>query len=122
MAELEQVPAGWYEYEGEERYWDGDQWTDERRPLESSNGPQPVAVGESGGPRPVGDGDTDRVAYKVLTQKDRFFGGKFDPQKLEAALNSYAAEGWRVVGIATADIASWGSSRQELVVVMSRAE
>ena len=27
--------------------------------------------------------------YKVLTQKDRFFGGKFDPEKLEATINSY---------------------------------
>jgi hypothetical protein len=33
--------------------------------------------------------------YKVLTQKDRFFAGKFDPEKLEAAINSYAAVGWR---------------------------
>lgn len=31
--------------------------------------------------------------YKVLTQKDRFFGGKFDPEKLESAINSYASAG-----------------------------
>ena len=31
--------------------------------------------------------------YKVLSQKDRFFSGKFDPQKLEDALNSYAGTG-----------------------------
>jgi len=34
--------------------------------------------------------------YKVLTQKDRFFAGKFDPEKLESAINSYASEGWVV--------------------------
>jgi hypothetical protein len=116
-----EVPAGWYEYEeGEERFWDGEQWTDESRPLPSSDGPQPVK--EASGPRPVSDGGGDRHLYKVLTQKDRFFGGKFDPERLEGALNAYAAEGWKVEGIATADIATWGTSRQELVVVMSRVE
>ena len=59
--------------------------------------------------------------YKVLTQKDRFFHGKFDPEKLEAALNAYADEGWRVVGAATADMPSLGRSRQEMVVIMERA-
>ncbi|HET8639840.1 MAG TPA: DUF4177 domain-containing protein [Solirubrobacterales bacterium] len=118
MAE-EQVPAGWYPYEEEgERYWDGDQWTDESRPTESSDGPQPVATSE--GPQPVEEGGAG-IEYKVLTQKDRFFGGKFDPQRLESALNAYAAERWAVIGIATADIHSWGGARQELVVVMSRS-
>jgi len=34
--------------------------------------------------------------YKILTQKDKWFGGKFDPLKLEQAINSYAEEGWRI--------------------------
>jgi hypothetical protein len=58
--------------------------------------------------------------YKVLTQKDRFFHGKFDPEKLEAALNAYAEEGWRVVGAATADVGALGRNRQEMVVIMGR--
>lgn len=41
--------------------------------------------------------------YKVLTQKDRWFGAKFEPQKIEQALNSYAAEGWRLAAAATAN-------------------
>jgi hypothetical protein len=105
------VQAGWYEHEGRERFWDGMQWTDEYRPPSSAGGPQPVGNSDDG-PR--------STVYKVLTQKDRFFGGKFDPQKLEDALNSYAQQDWTVVGIATADIPSFGGSRQELVVVMSR--
>jgi hypothetical protein len=40
--------------------------------------------------------------YKILTQKDRFFGGKFDPMKLEAAINAYVPEGWRVRAVTTA--------------------
>ena len=58
--------------------------------------------------------------YKVLTQKDKYFRGKFDPEKLEAALNAYAGEGWKVVGAATADIVSLGRSRQEMVIIMER--
>jgi hypothetical protein len=58
--------------------------------------------------------------YKVLTQKDRFFAGKFDPEKLESALNSYAAEGWEVIAATTAEIPSIGRSREEMVVVLER--
>jgi hypothetical protein len=58
--------------------------------------------------------------YKVLTQKDRFFGGKFDPEKLEKAINSYAAEGWSVVSVATASIPSLTGTREEMIVVMER--
>jgi hypothetical protein len=58
--------------------------------------------------------------YKVMTQKDRFFGGKFDPEKLESAINSYAEQGWVVVSVATADISSVGSARQEIIVIFER--
>jgi hypothetical protein len=58
--------------------------------------------------------------YKVMTQKDRFFGGKFDPEKLESAINSYAEQGWEVISIATASIASFGGNREELIVVLER--
>ena len=58
--------------------------------------------------------------YKVLTQKDRFFGGKFDPEKLEAAINSYAAEGWTVKAVATANIPSITGSREEMIIVLER--
>ena len=58
--------------------------------------------------------------YKVLTQKDRFFGGKFDPEKLEAAINSYAVEGWCVVSVATASIKSITGTREEMIVILER--
>lgn len=60
------------------------------------------------------------VEYKVLTQRDSRFLGKFDPQVLESALNSYAAEGWRVVqSFLTASL--WKSSKAEIVVILERA-
>jgi hypothetical protein len=58
--------------------------------------------------------------YKVMTQKDRFFAGKFDPEKLELAINAYAQEGWRVVSIATASIPSLTGAREELITVLER--
>jgi hypothetical protein len=60
------------------------------------------------------------VQYKVMTQKDRFFSGKFNPEKLEAALNSYAGEGWRVVGMATGEIGAGFGNREELIFVLER--
>ena len=38
------------------------------------------------------------VEYKVLMERDDRLTGRFDPNALETALNSHAAEGWRVVG------------------------
>lgn len=58
--------------------------------------------------------------YKVLTQKDKWFSGKFDPAKLEEALNAYAQQGWTVLTCATADIPGFGSSRQEFITVLER--
>jgi hypothetical protein len=57
--------------------------------------------------------------YKVLTQKDRLFSGKFNPEKLEEALNSYAEQGWRLVTSATADIPGLGN-RQEIIFILER--
>lgn len=62
------------------------------------------------------------IKYKVLTQKDKWFSGKFDPEKLENALNAYSEQGWRLVGCATADIPAFGGSRQEFVAVLEREE
>ncbi|WP_437192726.1 DUF4177 domain-containing protein [Planctomicrobium sp. SH527] len=61
-----------------------------------------------------------QVQYKVLTQKDKWFSGKFDPEALEKALNAYAEQGWRVKGMATASIPSFGGSRDEMVIVLER--
>lgn len=61
-----------------------------------------------------------RKQYKVLTQKDKWFSGKFDPQRLEEAVNSYASQGWSVKGIATASVPGFGGNRDELIVLMER--
>ncbi len=59
--------------------------------------------------------------YKVLTQKDRFFSRKFDPEVLEQGMNSYASEGWKVVAVTIASFPGMlGGAREELIVVLSR--
>ena len=59
--------------------------------------------------------------YKVLTQKDKWFGGKFDPLQLEKAINSYADEGWRVVSTSTATFPGFFSTnREELITILER--
>jgi len=63
---------------------------------------------------------TKMKEYKVLTQKDKWFGGKFDPEKLEQAMNAYAAQGWRVITCATAQIPSFSGNREEMIVVLER--
>ena len=62
-----------------------------------------------------------RYEYKVLTQKDKWFSGKFDPANLEIAINAYAQQGWRVIGCATADIPGFGATRQEFITILERA-
>jgi hypothetical protein len=59
------------------------------------------------------------VEYKVLTQQDRRWSGKFSPENLEHTLNSYAAEGWRVVG--TVPVASpWSMSTSQVMILLER--
>jgi hypothetical protein len=58
--------------------------------------------------------------YKVMSQKDKWFSRKFDPEMLEQGLNAYAAQGWRVISVATASIPGLGGNREEMIVVFER--
>lgn len=58
--------------------------------------------------------------YKVITERDSRFSGSFDPDSLEAALNSYAGEGWRLAeGFLAASL--WKSSKAEVVLILERS-
>lgn len=54
--------------------------------------------------------------YKVLTQKGKWFSGKFDPQRLEEAINSYAKQGWSVKTAFSAVTLS----REDAVIILER--
>lgn len=59
--------------------------------------------------------------YKLLTQKDKWFEGKFDLARLEEAINAYARQGWVVKSMATPQVAGFtGGMREEIVVLLER--
>lgn len=59
--------------------------------------------------------------YKILSQKDKWFSGKFDPQRLEDAINSYAQQGWVVKAAFTAEIPGIMShAREEAIIILER--
>ena len=58
--------------------------------------------------------------YKVLSQKDKWFSGKFDPAKLEQAINSYAQQGWIVKAAFSAEIPGLMGAREEAIVILER--
>ena len=59
------------------------------------------------------------MEYKVLTKEDRRWSGKFSPERLERTLNSYAAEGWRVVS--SVPVASvWSMSTSQVMILLER--
>lgn len=71
-------------------------------------------------PSPAPAPSTAGQRYKVITQRDRFFAGKFDPDRLEDAINAYAGDGWRVCGMATTLYMTLAGKREEVVVLMER--
>jgi Domain of unknown function (DUF4177) len=63
----------------------------------------------------------DVKEYKVLSQKDKWFEGKFDLQRLEEAINHYAQRGWKVRAMTTAQVLGFsGGLKEELVVLLER--
>jgi hypothetical protein len=59
--------------------------------------------------------------YKVITMKDKWTTGKFDPAVLESTLNSYAKQGWVVCNSITANVPGLLSgAREELIVILER--
>ena len=59
------------------------------------------------------------MEYKVLTKEDRRWSGKFSPENLEQTLNSYASEGWRVVG--TVPVSTpWSLSTAQVMILLER--
>ena len=59
------------------------------------------------------------MEYKVLSRQDRRWTGKLTAENLEHALNSYAAEGWRVVSSFPVTSA-WTFSTSDVMVLLER--
>ena len=59
------------------------------------------------------------MEYKVLTKEDRRWSGKFSAENLERTLNSYAAEGWRVVSSLSVT-SPWSLSTAQVMILLER--
>ena len=58
--------------------------------------------------------------YKILTPKDKLFANQFDLAKLEEVLNRLAKDDWRVVSMATPNIAGFTGEKAEFVLLLER--
>jgi len=56
--------------------------------------------------------------YMVLTQKDRVFGGKFNPEQIQKALNDFATEGWELQEVCTTTFPGFTGTREEIVIFL----
>jgi hypothetical protein len=106
MSDTQNIPPGWYDDgSGGQRYWDGSEWTEQVQ--EQTATVQARAAHAT-------------KEYMVLTQKDRLFGGKFNPVKVQEALNALAAQGWILAEAVTATFPTLGGGREELVIFLVR--
>jgi hypothetical protein len=106
MSETQSIPPGWYDDgSGSQRYWDGSTWTEQTQE-QTANAPVPSS-------HPTKE-------YMVLTQKDRLFGGKFNPVKVQEALNALGNQGWVLAEAVTATFPTLGGGREELVIFLER--
>lgn len=75
-----QTPAGWYPSEGQERYWDGERWTEQTRPLGGGSVPPPgpSALYGAANPPPKKERHTLRnVLLAIIAFGVLFIGGCF---------------------------------------------
>ena len=87
--------------------------------VEQAPAAPPVVAAPVGTPVVVGAA-RELFEYMVLTQKDRVFGGKFNPQQLQEALNGFARQGWRVAEATTTTFPGFTGAREELVFILER--
>jgi len=59
--------------------------------------------------------------YKLMTQRDKWFEGKFELPRMEEAINYYAKQGWTVRSLTSTQVTGFsGGPREELVVLFER--
>jgi hypothetical protein len=128
-ASMANAAAGWYDDgAGRQRWWDGDQWTDQFQEPSSVNSPTALVEhikteAVSGGqPRPAAKGQSYVVLQVVL--KEKLFGtGSGNLTELEKVINTQAAFGYRLHTITTAASGSkglGGGDRIQATIVFER--
>ena len=124
--------AGWYDQgDGYERWWDGQAWTDDRRPVATAeegisgaiSRAQADAVAGSQ-PRP-GVAGMNYVVLQVVLKEKLFGSGSNNLTELEGVINAQAAHGYRLHTISTASSGSTGfggGDRIQATLVFERIE
>jgi len=75
--------------------------------------PDPSSAAVSAGTSP-----SESLEYKLLTPKDKYFGGNFDLSRLEEALNHFSRKGWIVKAVMTPHIKGFSGVNEETIVVV----
>lgn len=58
--------------------------------------------------------------YKVISVKDKLFGNRFSPEKVEKAINILGSEGWELIEIANSDSAGMLTNRSEMIMIFKK--
>ncbi|MCW1883996.1 DUF4177 domain-containing protein [Luteolibacter flavescens] len=60
--------------------------------------------------------------YKVISQNDKWFSGRFDPAKLQKLLNEQARQGWVVKSMCSASREGvlLGGNKDEMIILLER--
>ena len=56
--------------------------------------------------------------YKVITIANQFVNSKFNSEKVEQYINSFAQQEWQVISVTSADRKSGFNGKEELIIIM----
>jgi hypothetical protein len=59
--------------------------------------------------------------YKVVSVKDKLFGNRFSPEKLEKVINTLGSDGWELIQIANSDSTGMLTNRSEMIMIFKRS-
>jgi len=63
----------------------------------------------------------DSVEYRIISQRDKLFSGRFEADSITQVLNQLASEGWRFVGVTSAGVNTLlGGNRDEILIFLER--
>lgn len=60
--------------------------------------------------------------YKVISQKDKWFSGRFAPETIQSVLNEQARQGWELKAVTTAarEGLLHGGGKDEVILILER--
>lgn len=62
----------------------------------------------------------EKYEYKVISQRDKFWGNRYNPEEIEAHLNELGEQGWEFVLAINSDSAGVMTNRSEMIMIFKR--